>query len=81
MRLDRQITLKIAAPLLKLRKTRKPGIPILMVHSISKPKEKCRRPYFETCTSPEVFAQHMKHLYDHNYKVVSLAEAGKAPVA
>jgi len=75
MRLDRQITLKIAAPLLKLRKSRRPGIPILMYHSISEPKSNHRHPYFETCTSPKIFAQHMKYLHDNNYQVISLTEA------
>lgn len=52
------------------------GIPILMYHSISEPSEGNRaHPYYETCTSPRVFAEHMQFLHDGNYHVISLDQA------
>jgi peptidoglycan/xylan/chitin deacetylase (PgdA/CDA1 family) len=35
----------------------------------------CCHPYYETSTSPEVFAQHMKFLRDSGYRAISLGEA------
>ena len=62
---------------MKLRRPAKgPRIAILMYHSISKPERGKRiHPYYETCTSPGVFAQHIKFLHDNNYAVISLDEA------
>jgi len=48
--------------------------PILMYHSIS-PATGTQHPYFETHTSPEVFALQMQVLKDDGYKTISLADA------
>ena len=48
-------------------------VPILMYHSIRK-TESSAGPYYETSTSPAVFACHMKFLSDHNYATVTLDE-------
>ena len=77
MRLDRFLTLYFFRPLSRIRRLPNgPRVAILMYHSISEPdKIKRVHPYYETCTSPKVFAQHMKFLHDNNYEVISLDEA------
>ncbi len=75
-RLDRFLTLYFFHPLLKiLPKSKEPSIPILMYHSISNDRIKKISQYYETSTSPYVFAQHMKYLYENGYQVVNLQEA------
>jgi len=75
-RLDRFLTLYFFYPLLKLKRERyNLRIPILMYHSISEPDGKQKHPYYETCTSPQVFAEHMKFLHENDYKVISLDQA------
>jgi peptidoglycan/xylan/chitin deacetylase (PgdA/CDA1 family) len=46
-----------------------------MYHSISDDPENGIHPYYRINTSPKVFAQHMKFLYENNYAVISLSEA------
>ena len=77
MRLDRLLTLYFFEPLMKLRpEPKQPRLAILMYHSISAPDlSKKVHPYYEICTSPKVFAQHMKYLYENNYHVISLEDA------
>ncbi len=75
-RLDRFITLYFFHPLsLRLRLHDEAHVPILMYHSISNDAEESVHPYFRTCTSPDVFAEHMKYLHDNDYSVISLSHA------
>jgi peptidoglycan/xylan/chitin deacetylase (PgdA/CDA1 family) len=53
---------------------RKPRIPILMYHGIRDGIGK-RRPYFETNTSPTLFARHMQFLRDNGYRTLDLTDA------
>lgn len=46
-----------------------------MYHSISNDRMKKVHPYYETSTSPYIFAQHMKYLYENGYQAVTLREA------
>lgn len=78
MHIDRLLTLYLFAPLRRISRTDKiVGIPILMYHSISNDDEKDIHPYFQLCTSPEVFASHMAYLHKNGYSVISLTEAVK----
>lgn len=78
MHIDRLLTLYLFAPLRRISRTDKTvGIPILMYHSISNDDEKDIHPYFQLCTSPEVFATHMQYIRENNYSVISLTEAVK----
>lgn len=52
-------------------------IPILMYHSVSEQDSGGRHPYFETTTSPRVFAQHMEFLNESGYQTLTLPEAIK----
>ncbi len=76
LRLDRLATLYFFYPISRIRRAHKDGrIPILMYHSISNESESGVHPYYMTNTSPEVFAMHMKYLYENNYKIISLSAA------
>jgi len=78
LRLDRFLTLYFFYPLMRILPQRKElRIPILMYHSISESNERRMHPYYETCTSPGVFAEHMKFLYENKYKVIKLDQAVK----
>jgi len=57
----------------RLNGRRRPRIPILMYHSIREGTEG-RHPYYETITSPRIFAQHMKFLHENGYRTLKLAE-------
>src|SRR5271165_2102083 len=46
-----------------------------MYHSISEATEKRAHPYYWTATTPAIFADHMRHLYEQNYTTVSLQDA------
>lgn len=46
-----------------------------MYHSISKKENKQIHPYFQTNTLPEIFATHMKFLYENGYKVINIMNA------
>jgi len=77
-RLDRFITLKIFSPLYRMfNKADELRIPILMYHSISNEKIKNVHPYYETNTTPKIFADHMKFLFENDYSVISLLDAVK----
>lgn len=47
----------------------------MMYHSISESNSGNSRPYYQTATSPEVFAQHIKFLHENGYRALSLDEA------
>jgi len=74
-RLDRFLTLHFFHPLAKRYRARAgPAIPILMYHGVGGLQKKGSHPYYETATSPEVFAQHMAFLKSNGYRVVGLNE-------
>lgn len=81
MRLDREITVHLFHPLSKLHNGhREPGVPILMYHGIEPPSRK-GHPYYETSTSPAMFAHHMKYLRENGYSSVDLEEVPQKMVA
>jgi peptidoglycan/xylan/chitin deacetylase (PgdA/CDA1 family) len=57
---------------------RQPFIPILMYHGIGKATG-ARHPYFETSTSPEMFASQMRYLSDHGYRSIGLEALTSRP--
>jgi hypothetical protein len=48
-------------------------IPILMYHSISDGKEDGVNWYYRINTSPRVFSEHMRYLYEENFVTVGLS--------
>ena len=75
MRLDRAISVHLSHPVSRwLIKRRGARIPILMYHAI-KEGARTRHPYYETNTSPQVFAQQMQFLRENSYTVLSLEDA------
>jgi len=72
LRADALATLYLFHPLRRLFPGR-PGIPILMYHSISNREERTH-PYYRTVTTPEVFAQQMRFLHENGYSAVSVDE-------
>lgn len=49
-----------------------------MYHGISNPiKNKFHPYYYETTTSPDVFAKHIRFLYENSYSVLSLRDAAR----
>lgn len=75
LRLDRLATLYVSSPVRRFASKSKPSIPILMYHSIAEEDEAGVHAYYRTATTPSVFAMHMKHLHDHEYSMITLAEA------
>ncbi|MCC6586643.1 MAG: polysaccharide deacetylase family protein [Bryobacterales bacterium] len=75
MRADALATKYFFHPLRRLIPPSQGRVPILMYHSISDVERSARHPYYETATSPEVFAQHMQFLAQNNYRPLRLAEA------
>ena len=77
-RLDRAISVGLIHPVSQLLQGRgSPRVPILMYHGIG-PELGDRHPYFETNTTPELFAAHMKFLHENGYATVDLDEAMSA---
>ena len=73
-RLDRAVTVGVMKPLSGLRGAMKAmRLPILMYHGIREGAED-RHPYYETNTSPEMFAAHMRYLSENGYRTVGLDE-------
>lgn len=72
LRTDRLATLYFFHPWKRLAGTR-PGVPILMYHSIFDGRGDSRHPYFQTWTSPLRFAEHMAWLHGEDYRTISLA--------
>jgi peptidoglycan/xylan/chitin deacetylase (PgdA/CDA1 family) len=69
------MTLGIVHPLLRLRRSTEPRLPILMYHSISDDPEPGRSAYYKVCTTPQRFEQQMRWLAEDGCRGVSL-EAG-----
>jgi peptidoglycan/xylan/chitin deacetylase (PgdA/CDA1 family) len=74
LRADRIATLCLFHPLQRLAQRPMKKIPVLMYHSISEHDNRNLHPYYETATTPEVFAEHIKFLHENNYRIVSLPE-------
>jgi peptidoglycan/xylan/chitin deacetylase (PgdA/CDA1 family) len=74
-RLDRFLTLHFFHPIAKRRRPQEGlKVPILMYHGIGGLQKEGSHPYYETATSPEVFAAHMAFLKGNGYRVVGLNE-------
>lgn len=75
-RLDRLLTLYLFYPLLLIRrKGKQRKITILMYHSISESILDGIQPYYQTVTSPKIFAEQMRFLYENNFAVIDLQDA------
>ncbi|MGA3006746.1 MAG: polysaccharide deacetylase family protein [Opitutaceae bacterium] len=87
MRLDRSLTLHLFRPLRSIGlRARGCHLPILMYHSISDAPEPAFSPYYQVCTSPNRFAEHMQGLAESGWQGVSLSDgldilAGKKPIS
>ena len=76
LRLDKFLTLYFFHPLLSnVNRKSKLRIPILMYHSISNDIKMGGHPYFEVCTSPQVFDKHLMFLQDQGYTSINIKEA------
>jgi peptidoglycan/xylan/chitin deacetylase (PgdA/CDA1 family) len=76
MRIDRLATLYFFHPMRRLIGLHQQfRIPILMYHSISVADENGIHPYFQTSTSPTVFAEQMRYLYDSKYEAIGISDA------
>jgi peptidoglycan/xylan/chitin deacetylase (PgdA/CDA1 family) len=74
-RLDRALSVGLVHPAARLLYGhRLSRIPILMYHGIRRGVG-TNHPYFETNTSPEVFANHMRFLHQGGYATVDLGDA------
>ena len=75
IRLDRALTVGLVHPAVRLLNGhRRRRVPILMYHGI-RDGTGTKHPYFETNTSPKVFALQMKYLRDNGYQAVDLEQA------
>lgn len=74
-RVDRLATLYVSQPLRRGIPFGKARIPILMYHSLSEPGPGSANRYYETVTSPQVFADQMKLLHESGYRAISVSEA------
>jgi peptidoglycan/xylan/chitin deacetylase (PgdA/CDA1 family) len=73
---DRLATVFVAQPLLRAGVLRaRPGIPILMYHSVSDDPEPGVAPYYRLVTGPARFRAQMRWLKDAGYRVTDLATA------
>jgi peptidoglycan/xylan/chitin deacetylase (PgdA/CDA1 family) len=76
LRLDREISLLLSAPVARaLENRRRPAIPILMYHSIACDTDCTASAYFRTVTSPATFRRHIDYLAEAGYCGVTLSEA------
>jgi len=72
-RFDRFLTLHFFHPIAKRRRPQEGlKVPILMYHGIGELQKKGSHFYYETATSPEVFAAHMAFLKEDGYRAVGL---------
>jgi peptidoglycan/xylan/chitin deacetylase (PgdA/CDA1 family) len=75
IRVDRTVTLGLAHPVQRtFRNSHSCRIPVLMYHGINSVIGSAH-PYFETNTSPIVFARQMQHLHERGYKPIALSTA------
>ncbi len=74
LRSDRFISVNLFYPLIDILSVKEAfRVPILMYHSISDNRQFDGHPYYETNTTPQVFADHMRYLYQSGYEPVTLA--------
>jgi peptidoglycan/xylan/chitin deacetylase (PgdA/CDA1 family) len=74
-RLDRAVTLGLVQPVRRAFAASHPcRIPVLMYHGVNNVRGKAH-PYFETNTSPNVFARQMQQLHESGYRPVNLETA------
>jgi peptidoglycan/xylan/chitin deacetylase (PgdA/CDA1 family) len=76
LHIDRALSVYLCHPLARRRGGRRLRIPILMYHSIREGKEG-RSSYYQTNTSPQVFAQQMKLLREGGFRVLSADKAAE----
>jgi peptidoglycan/xylan/chitin deacetylase (PgdA/CDA1 family) len=74
-RLDRVATLYVASPYRRLMQRSGAGIPILMYHSITGDEQCNVHPYYRTTTSPQMFAEQLKHLHTQGYTTCTVPQA------
>ena len=75
-RADRLATLYLFQPLCRFSGiTESVGIPILMYHSISSMVDQRLHPYYQTVTTPQVFADHVELLHQAHYKTITLDDS------
>jgi peptidoglycan/xylan/chitin deacetylase (PgdA/CDA1 family) len=75
MRLDRILSVHLGHPISRIAdRSSVGGIPILMYHGI-RDGARSAHPYYETNTSPEMFAGHMEFLSRNGYSTIGLEEA------
>jgi len=78
LRPDRIATLYLAWPIVHvLAKSDRTKLPILMYHSIAD-GDSATSAYFETRTTPEVFAEHVAWLCDRGDRIVSVRQGAQA---
>jgi peptidoglycan/xylan/chitin deacetylase (PgdA/CDA1 family) len=76
LQVDRLASVFVARPLLSAGlMSARPGIPILMYHSVSDDPEPGIPAYYRLATSPGRFREHMQWLRGAGYSVVSLSDA------
>jgi len=74
-RSDRLATLYLAHPLKRiLQRNGERAVPVLMYHSVSELSGRPCHPYYETSTSPRVFEEQMKSLFENGYSAIPLKE-------
>ena len=74
-RVDRTLSVNLFHPLARAWSGEKVSrVPILMYHGIGN-RATFDHPYFDTNTTPQVFSQHMRFLYENGYHTLSLADS------
>lgn len=74
-RFDRFFSLYFVLPIIKKRRSKKTGIPILMYHSISEDPERSLPAYYRLATPRNLFRNHMLWLHEHGYEAIDLPQA------
>jgi peptidoglycan/xylan/chitin deacetylase (PgdA/CDA1 family) len=73
---DRVASVYFMQPLLMSRLVRRrPGIPILMYHSVSHDTDTAAHPYFRLVTTPAKFRDQMAWLHERGFQVIGLTRA------
>jgi peptidoglycan/xylan/chitin deacetylase (PgdA/CDA1 family) len=75
IRVDRAISLYAVLPLLRLVRSSRPSIPILMYHSVSDALDLAPHPYYRTTTSATTFHAQMQFLHENGYVACTPAAA------
>lgn len=77
LHIDRAVSVYLCHPWVRrLNGLRRPRIPILMYHSIAESQDG-RHSYYETNTSPRVFAEQMKFLHENGFRACIRVKAKK----